>query len=350
MMAQKDIDLSDLCDGSTYEALSSCVCALEKAGRPSTDLVSRKEDLDLLIQVLEERKIDLLNLSGFPYDAPDLAKCMVLLARLQNRRALKGVQYQACTVCDIIEDTLLDRRTKKHRYDIGEWVEVRGRNFIWRLEIIKDILKVKDGDDAEDTYTYVTAVDLNLTESEIRWPREALRRIFGMAPWVWQQWACLRLENKMRFQAVHPDDFELLDIRDYIHELWKCWLFDEQNKDFREFFDRVGPSGQAELVDHLMSPFDLMDEVITNRDDKWNFDDAGISIFTYMSLLGSGFLDAFAVLLLQVGMPVILLLFYTSDAEGEDGSVIGRGTRPMLFIVIFYYLFRVNKGKESSQE
>jgi hypothetical protein len=59
----------------------------------------------------------------------------------------------------------------------------------------------------------------------------------------------------MRFQAVRPDDIELLDIMfviPFMSWLWKlCWLFDEQNKDFREFFfDRVGYSGQAELVGH----------------------------------------------------------------------------------------------------
>ena len=113
--------------------------------------------------------------------------------------------------------------------------------------------------------------------------------------------------------------------------------------DFRELYERVGDSGRAELLDHMMSPFELMHDVITNRDDEWNFEDEDISIFTYVSLLGTGFIDAFIVFLLQIAMPVILFMFYTSESLEDDGVSVG--TREMLFTVLFYYLFKVNRGE-----
>ena len=174
--------------------------------------------------------------------------------------------------------------------------------------MINDVVRIKEGqgEEVEESYFYETSVDHKLTERQMRWPREALRRIFGLSPWVFREWACLRLENKLRFQEGHPDDFELLDIRTFVLELWKCWLYDERNKEFRELFERVGPSGQAELVHHIMTPFELMHDVITNEDEQWDFEDSGVSIFTYVSLLGSGFLDAFVIFLLQLSMPIII--------------------------------------------
>ena len=133
----------------------------------------------------------------------------------------------------------------------------------------------------------------------------------------------------------------MIDIRGYAQELWEVWLCDPRNEEFRTLFDRVGPSGQAELVDHILAPFQLLKDIV-HDEDNWNFQDAGVSIFTYVALLGSGFADAVIVFLLQVSMPVVLWFFYTSDRDDESIAV---GTRAMLCAVLCYYLYKVVRGK-----
>ena len=92
-----------------------------------------------------------------------------------------------------------------------------------------------------------------------------------------------------------------------------------------------------------MSPFDLMEDVISNKDGRWETEDAGVSIFTYISLLGSGFLDGVIVFLLQLMMPIFLFSYYNSLNDDETIKV---GTREMLFAVLVYYFFKVSRGED----
>lgn len=338
-------DLANHCQG-TYEALSYVVEVIILSGRPSLQHVAEPE-MDQILLLLENYQVDLSSLSQFPLDAPDVDEALLLLARLQNRAALGNAEQQKAkafvpTIRDITEFTLLDRSKKTYRYNIGEWLEVRGNSMRYRMEIIHNILKQKNAD-GEDEYIFETTVDPKLTIDELRWPREALRRIFGMGPWVWQQWAMLKLEDKLVFRQGHAHDFELLDIRGYAEELWALWLHDKRNQSFRTLWDRVGASGQAELAKHIFSPFDLMVEVIHDQD-QWEFADAGVSIFTYLSLLGSGFFDGAIVVFLQVFIPIILFFYYTSDREIDE---IATGTREMLFAVLVYYLYKVARDTAS---
>ena len=120
-------------------------------------------------------------------------------------------------------------------------------------------------------------------------------------------------------------------------------MMDERNKDFRDLYQRVGESGQDALLDHILSPFETMQAVITNDNGEWDLEDSKISVYTYISLLGSGFLDGVIVFVLQLAMPVMLALYYSTredDGEGSPG-----GTREMLFTVLVYYLVKVNQGE-----
>jgi hypothetical protein len=107
MSAPRHIDFDRVDIRSTYSALSSSVKVLREAGRRQSDFVSRAE-LEMLIQEFEYRKVDLSNVMGFPYGAEDLGDCILLLARLQNRMAMRGIQYASCTLREIMEDTLMD--------------------------------------------------------------------------------------------------------------------------------------------------------------------------------------------------------------------------------------------------
>lgn len=333
-------NLSQHC-GSTYQALSYVVeVILIQSGRPSLANVS-EDELGHLWKLLEHHQIDLSQLAGFPLDAPDIEETLVLLARLQNRAA--GTETTSseshvplCTIQDVTQFALLDRSHKTHRYDIGEWVEVRGPSMRYRMEPIYNILRSDD-----DNVVYETLVDHKLTLGDLRWPQQALQRIFGMGPWAWQQWALLKLEDTLVFKQGHPHDLEVLDIRGYVEDLWQVWLQDKRNAEFRQLFERVGASGQQELVDHILSPFLLIVEVI-HDDEKWDFADADVSIFTYVSLLGSGFFDGLIVFLIQVSIPVILFFYYTRNREADDD--IATGTREMLFVVLVYYLYKIARG------
>ena len=94
-----------------------------------------------------------------------------------------------------------------------------------------------------------------------------------------------------------------------------------------------------------MSPFELMQAVITNEDGEWDLEDAKISIFTYFSFLGSGVLDTLLVSFLQLAMPLILAWYYSSR-DGADTVEVG--TREILFTVLVYYLAKVNRDVWSS--
>ena len=90
----------------------------------------------------------------------------------------------------------------------------------------------------------------------------------------------------------------------------------------------------------------MIDEVLHNTNGRWDLDGAGVSLFTYVSLLGSGFNDSFLVFLLQVAIPIILIFYYTSPDRDEDIAV---GTRHMLFAVLVYYLYKLNRGESTIQ-
>jgi len=333
-----DVDFENMDCESTYSALSHFLKEWKQAGGRSPTFIP-KSVISKLFHALEKKQVDISSVDSIPYAADDTHECLVLLARLQNRGATNG-ELQAFSILELVEDTLVDRSKKLHYYDIGEYVEVLGPSMIWRLEQIKNVLKTYDDDGVTPIYFYETGVDQELKEDEMRWPKEALVRIFGYSPWIWQQWACVRLENKLSFAKGLKTDFEFFDISGYAKELWNVWYMDERNKSFRELFDRVGESGQEQLLRHIMSPFDLMEDVISNKDDRWELEDAGISIFTYIALLGSGFFDGILVFALQVSMPIFLFTYYSTLDEEDKIAV---GTRPMLFCVLGYYLFKVTR-------
>eukprot|EP00980_Cylindrotheca_fusiformis_P030206 scaffold24532_cov157-Cylindrotheca_fusiformis.AAC.9 len=278
------VDMDNMDCTNTYTALSYFVREWKKSGGRNPTFIPKRV-IEALFQVFEEKNIDMSNVDNIPYDAEDLDDCLILLARIQNKGASQYGGDKGFTLQDLVRDTLVDRSRKPHKYDIGEYVEVFGPSMVWRLEKIQNVLKTYDDDGETPIFIYETDVDHELKEDEMRWPKEALIHIFGYGPWIWQEWACLRLENKLSFQRGSSTDFEFFDIPSYVRELWNVWFMDERNKTFRELFDRVGESGQDQLLHHILSPFDLMDDVISNKDERWDFEDSGISLYAYLLVL-----------------------------------------------------------------
>lgn len=255
-------------------------------------------------------------------------------------------------------------------YKPGEWVEILGQDMTYRLEMVTRVLKLSppewdwnhpdnEGKDPDWNYFYHAGDKRMILAEEVRSPKEGLVRIFGQRPWIWQQWACLKLEHILRFQEGHQNDFMSKDIPKYAADLWDKWLNNPKNADFCELFydPRVGDRGRHELINHIMSPFNLMDRMIEN-DTDWNFEEeTRFSVFTYLGMLGSGYTFPIAIIILQVAIPGVLiwnLLNQTAEATANDEECanisliaysslcsISPVAQAMALVVLLFYMCKV---------
>ena len=96
-------------------------------------------------------------------------------------------------------------------YHPGDWVEIEGLDMKWRLDMITRVIKTApddyDWNDPENksepswTFTYNAGAERDVDAYDLRAPETGLKIIFGSRPWVWQQYALLKLEAKLRFQG-----------------------------------------------------------------------------------------------------------------------------------------------------
>ena len=175
---------------------------------------------------------------------------------------------------------------------------------------------------------------------------EGLHRIFGIRPWIWQQWAILKLEEKLRFQNGHRDDFAVVNIPLYVRSLWIEWLGDERNVEIRKLLkdERLQSTGEF-LFDHMMKPFYILEDIqkergwrlsITKKESaKKNLDTKeGFSSYTYLSLHGTGFAACIISLILQMIIPVVIVL-NTVRAQNYYEEVISTGDHLEIIRTIF---------------
>ena len=180
------------------------------------------------------------------------------------------------------------------KYKEGDWVEVMDVDMQWRLNRIKEI-KVQDVDgdgdagDEEWEVTYDVGGLKDLSAEDIRCSEAGLKMLFGIRPWVWQQYALLKVEERIRFQRDHADDFVNFPIIDTAKELWETWLENPDNSDFKELYNHpgIGESGRRMLISHILKPFELMSMLAEGQEgwDVANEDVLGeFGAFTYLSL------------------------------------------------------------------
>jgi len=258
-----------------------------------------------------------------------------------------------------VRDVINIGNTRKSvaKYEPGTWVEIEGPDMKWRLNMITGSIKEAPDDwdwnnsDKEDkeppwVYYYHAGSDRRFREEDVRSPEEGLKRVFGNRPWIWQQWAMLKLEEKIRFQEGHQHDCIEMDVQKYGADLWDQWLEHESNLEFKNAFndDRVGNVGRSELLNHIQTPFHLIDR-LSEDTDEWRFDDdANISVFTYMSLLGAGVITPLIVFLIQIFIPII---FFKESSEEIRCSLTDGGeesvpyTRLMSLMVFVLYIITV---------
>jgi len=109
-------------------------------------------------------------------------------------------EVKAPTVEDI-DDSILRSSTTGLPFEKGQWIERLGNDMTWHLEPIRRVVRIANGEDSFD-YFYKTSAGLLVPVDKCRASEEGLKRHFGMRPWVWQQWANLRVEDYLRFQKV----------------------------------------------------------------------------------------------------------------------------------------------------
>ena len=214
-----------------------------------------------------------------------------------------------------------EREKNTGRYAPGDWVEVEGRDMIWRLDMITRALKQAPDDwdwndpnnqdqEPKYTFTYNAGNERRIKEEDLRSSEAGLKYIFGCRPWVWQQWAILKVEQHLRFQEGHQNDFEIQDIQKLAADLWDQWLEHPSNTEFYQLYwdKRIGATGRKELRNHIQKPFQLIDKM-GEENDEWSFDqDDNVNVFTYFSLHGSGVLIPFFCLAVQIAIPILLIL------------------------------------------
>lgn len=222
--------------------------------------------------------------------------------------------------------------------------------------ITRAIKKAPDDWDWNDTrnegiepnwkFTYNAGLERNITEEDLRAPEAGLKLLFGCRPWVWQQWAVLKVEEKLRFQEGHQNDFATKDIQKLAADLWEQWLEYPANVEFNQLFydERIGERGRRALVSHIQKPFQLIDSM-GEENKEWDFSgDDDINVFTYVSLHGSGFFIPLLVFLVQLIIPILLFLDKSSNvrcAQGEDLPNELFFTKIMALVIIVYYMYSI---------
>lgn len=191
---------------------------------------------------------------------------------------------------------------------------------------------------------YHTNLEEMLTLDQIRAPEEGLRRLFGTGPWIWQQYALLRLESKLRFQYKHAHDFENFDVTKYTRELWDLWVEDPKNKEFRRvYYDkRLGKVTQNVLIHHIMKPFDLIADAANNNSGEWDFGSVTFSVYTYCALFGTGWAIPLTILVIQIVLPVLIMFHNRTyihnpdqlDLDAYEGKY-GAGWRVQMYFFSF---------------
>eukprot|EP00924_Labyrinthula_sp_SR-Ha-C_P000902 augustus_masked-scaffold_7-processed-gene-7.51-mRNA-1 protein AED:0.04 eAED:0.04 QI:0/-1/0/1/-1/1/1/0/683 len=224
-------------------------------------------------------------------------------------------------------ETVLDPRTNDHiMFEQSMYVEYRSNDMRWKVGLVNRVLRQPpdnwdfdlQGEIPESKLEiyYNVGVEGVVSTDNIRAPKLGLQAVFGKRPWLWQQLTLLQLERRLRFDENHEYDFDEIDNLEFATSRYDDWLESEKNQDFKEWHDAQPVYAQQMLRSHLMTPFDMLD-FITERKDEWDFDDPAISVYTYLGVLGSGVLLAVAILVIQVGAPLVLLYNAILLSDGD---------------------------------
>ena len=91
-------------------------------------------------------------------------------------------------------------------YKPGDWVEIRGPDMKWSLDMITRVIRkapddwdwTKENEEPNWNFSYNAGELRGINENNLRAPECGLKKVFGLRPWVWQQWALLKVEQRIR--------------------------------------------------------------------------------------------------------------------------------------------------------
>ncbi len=271
----------------------------------------------------------------------------------------------------VIASCLLEPVDSEMLFVEGQWVERLGLDMNWHLDRITQVHKVipddfdwaalQDGEEPEWTPAFDFRDQRMLNKAKIRHPESGLKAIFGHRPWLWQQYACLKLEEKIRFQENHHRDFDKLDIDRFARGEWDAFVGHDGNQDLKALLaDPRLVHAKTALMHHIFSPFRIMEGLRnagTKKEDAgfdtdWNIGDERISAYTYLGVLGSGFLLPMLCIIVQFAAPVLLGTYSMnhSDRSSEEGwcdlssgftdqdKIYGKA---MMFTIVVLYLSKI---------
>lgn len=153
-------------------------------------------------------------------------------------------------------------------FGTGQWAEYYGGDAKWHLGLIRRVLAKAPLDHRPSTkeepkweYSYSFGKGIDVPPYLVRAPEEALKRRFGMRPFVFIQWALLRVETTTRFQEHHQRDFEVFNFQYAAETMWNQFLNHSDNADFKIHFESSDEVAQTKLLQHVLSPFAGIDRL-----------------------------------------------------------------------------------------
>ena len=239
----------------------------------------------------------------------------------------------------VIASCMIDPEDDRIDFVEGQWVERLGHDMVWHLDRVMTIHKIinddfdwsllEDGQEAPWTAFYDFHSQKMLNKVKLRHPEEGLKRIFGTNPWIWQQYAVLKVEEQIRFHQNHYNDFDKIDIDRLAKTEWDKFIAHEGNEDLKARLDdeRFANANRA-LVHQFLSPFRVMEGLRNARTDNenagfntdWDMSDERLSAYTYLGVLGNGWLVPLLCVFVQFAAPLLLgsYALETSDRNSDN--------------------------------
>jgi hypothetical protein len=153
-------------------------------------------------------------------------------------------------------------------FGTGQWAEYYGGDARWHLGLVRRVFakapldyRASSGVEPKWEYSYNFGKGINVPPYLVRAPEEALKRTFGMRPFVFLQWALLRVESMTQFQEHHQRDFELMNFQYAAECMWEQFLNHPSNIDFKAHFESFDEPVRKKLVEHLLSVFTGLDRL-----------------------------------------------------------------------------------------
>lgn len=241
-----------------------------------------------------------------------------------NKRTKEGYEQalntnhrtQFPTLRGLLKASLEDRKEEEVKYELGWWCEYLSSNMEWKVGLVNRVIKKTpvgwdyeekgEPTDADKVVFYSVSTEGLIEDSKLRAPTKGLKHIFGERPWLWQQFALLRMEKRVRFHEGHEHDYENLDYEKFGKNLFQVWLEAPENVDFKNLYDEQKEVTQEALKHNILFPFRLCNEIRVD-DEKWDFNDKETTVYTYLSVIGSGFTLSMLTLVVQLVVPAILV-------------------------------------------